>query len=88
MYQIWIADAGKNCISSEVPLTPAAQAWLEHDPQWCLTRAREIGPACLAVALALFNDQVLVNLRGVQGILRLREKVGDQRLNAACEIAP
>jgi hypothetical protein len=66
---------------------PAAQAWLEHDPQWCLARAREIGPSCLAVALALFNDQVLVNLRGVQGILRLREKVGDKRLDAACERA-
>jgi len=66
---------------------PAALAWLEHDPQWCLARAREIGPSCLAVALALFNDQVLVNLRGVQGILRLREKVGDKRLDAACERA-
>ena len=30
---------------------------------------------------------MLVNLRGVQGILRLREKVGDQRLNAACDRA-
>lgn len=66
---------------------PEAQAWLEHDPQWCLARAKEIGPACHAVILALFNDKVLVNLRGAQGIVRLREKVGDQRLNAACERA-
>lgn len=66
---------------------PEAQAWLEHDPQWCLARAKDIGPACHAVILALFNDTVLVNLRGAQGIVRLREKVGDARLNAACERA-
>jgi transposase len=66
---------------------PEAQAWLERDPQWCLAQAREIGPACLAVILAMFNDKVLVNLRGAQGLVRLREKYGDARLNAACERA-
>jgi transposase len=66
---------------------PAAQAWLEHDPQWCLARAREIGPSCHALVLAMFNDTVLVNLRGAQGIVRMREKFGDQRLDAACERA-
>ncbi len=35
----------------------------------------------------MFNDTVLVNLRGAQGIVRMREKFGDQRLNAACERA-
>jgi hypothetical protein len=35
----------------------------------------------------MFNDKVLVNLRGAQGVVRLREKVGDQRLEAACERA-
>jgi len=68
-------------------LPPPAQAWLEHDPQWCLAQAREIGPFCLALILALFNDQVLVNLRAAQGIVRLRSKVGDIRLEAACERA-
>lgn len=24
---------------------PEAQAWLEHDAQWCLARAKDIGPA-------------------------------------------
>jgi len=66
---------------------PAAQAWLEHDPQWCLARAKEIGPSCHALVLAMFNDTVLVNLRGAQGVVRMREKFGDQRLNAACERA-
>lgn len=66
---------------------PAAQAWLEHDPQRCLSQAKGIGPSCLALILALFNDQVLVNLRGAQGIVRLRSKVGDTRLEATCERA-
>ena len=66
---------------------PEAQAWLEHDPQWCLARAKEIGPSCHGVILALFNDTVLVNLRGAQGLIRLREQVGDARLEAACERA-
>jgi hypothetical protein len=39
------------------------------------------------VILAMFNDKVLVNLRGAQGLVRLREKYGDARLNAACERA-
>ena len=66
---------------------PAAQAWLEHDPQWCLAQSKEIGASCHALILALFNDQVLVNLRGAQGIVWLRSKVGDARLDAACERA-
>jgi hypothetical protein len=66
---------------------PEAQAWLAQDPQWCLARAKDIGPACHAVILAMFNNTVLMNLRGAQGIVRLREKVGDARLNAACERA-
>ncbi|MFP4897410.1 Mu transposase domain-containing protein, partial [Paraburkholderia sp. EG304] len=66
---------------------PETQAWLEHEPQWCLARAKDIGPACHALVLAMFNDKVLVNLRGAQGVVRLREKVGDQRLEAACERA-
>ncbi|CAD6561126.1 hypothetical protein LMG28727_07349 [Paraburkholderia kirstenboschensis] len=48
---------------------PAAQAWLEHDRQWCLARAKEIGLSCPALVVAMFNDTVLVNLRGAQGIV-------------------
>lgn len=73
---------GRHTVRGHQP--PEAQAWLEHDPQWCLARAKEIGPSCHGVILALFNDAVLVNLRGAQGIVRLRKKVGDQRLEAAC----
>ena len=30
-------------------LPPDAQAYLVRDPQWCLTQAKGIGSACLAV---------------------------------------
>lgn len=73
---------GRHTVRDHQP--PEAQAWLEHDPQWCLARAKEIGPSCHGVILALFNDAVLINLRGAQGIVRLHRKVGDQRLEAAC----
>lgn len=56
---------------------PTAQAGLEHDPQWCLVCAKEVESSCHA----------LVNLRGAQGIVRMRERFGDQRLDAACERA-
>jgi hypothetical protein len=52
-----------------------------------LAEAKRIGAACHAVVLELFNDQVLVNLRGAQGILRLEAKVGAARLEAACHRA-
>ena len=49
---------GRHTVRGHQP--PEAQAWLEHDPQWCLARAKEVGPSCHGVILALFNDAVLV----------------------------
>ncbi len=43
--------------------------------------------SCHGKILALFNDKVLVNLLDAQGIIRLQQKVGDQRLEATCERA-
>ena len=66
---------------------PEAQAWRTQDTQWCLQQAERIGPNCLGVVTALFNDRVLENLRGVQGLLALSKKYGDVRLEAACRRA-
>lgn len=68
-------------------LPPEAQAWQMQDVQWCLTQAKHIGPSCHAVVLALFNDNVLIRLRAVQGLLRLEKPYGAQRLEAACHRA-
>lgn len=65
-------------------LPPEALAWNLQDTQWCLAQAQRVGPQCHALIQALFADQVLVNLRAVQAILRLEKPYGRQRLEAAC----
>ena len=63
---------------------PEAQAWLMQTPQYCLEHARLIGPACLALVIKLLGDKVLDRLRSVQGLLRLKDKFGAERLEGAC----
>jgi hypothetical protein len=65
-------------------LPPDAQAYLMRDPQWCLKQAHEVGPGCQSLVEALFSDRVLDNLRAVQGVIRLGERFGVTRLEAAC----
>ena len=65
-------------------LPPEALAWNLQDTQWCLREARRIGPRCHELVKALFDDQVLVNLRAAQGVLRLEKPYGALRLEAAC----
>lgn len=57
---------------------------LEKTPQWCLQRARDVGPACLDFVSRLLGDQVTDRLAGAQGILRLGDRFGTARLEAAC----
>ncbi len=64
-------------------LPPAAQAWRMRTPRYCLEQAQAVGPACLALVTRLFGDRVLDRLRSVQGLLRLAEKFGADRLEAA-----
>src|SRR6202166_360334 len=68
-------------------MPPEAQAWLLQDTQWCLAEAERIGPACLALVHAMFRDAVLIRMRAVQGVLRLKQKYGATRLEAACSRA-
>jgi hypothetical protein len=75
------------CHTVDDHMPPDAQAWQMQDTQWCLRSAEQIGPACHAMVHAMFSDDVLVRLRAVQGVLRLRQKYGDARLEAACQRA-
>jgi hypothetical protein len=68
-------------------LPPDALAWSLADPQHCLAKAEHIGRHCRLVIERLFADRVLDNLRAAQGVIRLSEKHGDARLEAACERA-
>ncbi len=65
-------------------MPPDALAYKLRDPQWCLSQAETIGPACLQLINQLFAHRVLDHLRAAQGVIRLAERYGNQRLEAAC----
>ena len=65
-------------------LPPEALAYKLRDPQWCLKQAAEIGVACLQLIERLFAHRVLDNLRAAQGVIRLGDRYGKERLEAAC----
>jgi hypothetical protein len=75
----------KSTVQDHLP--PDAVAFLMRDPQWCLTQATAIGPACRALVETLFSHRVLDHLRAAQGLLRLGESFGRNRLEAACSRA-
>jgi len=64
-------------------LPPDAVAFLAHDREYCLTRARAVGPACAALVEALLTDAILERLRSAQNVLRLEHTYGPARLEAA-----
>jgi len=53
-------------------------------PVWCRSQAVLVGPACDALAGELLSVNALFRLRQVQGVLRLGQRHGDARLEAAC----
>jgi len=53
----------------------------------CRQEASLVGPQCTEVVERLLSERPLDRLRSVQGILRLTEKYGARRVEAACERA-
>jgi len=51
---------------------------------WCRTQAEQIGPAAVAIVAELSAVNAIHRLRAIQGIIRLRDKYGADRLDAAC----
>ena len=74
---------------STVPehMPPEGRAYLMRDPQWCLKQSRQVGPFCNELIEALFSHKVLDNLRAAQGVIRLGERYGPTRIEAACHRA-
>ncbi|MCU7921900.1 MAG: IS21 family transposase [Candidatus Thiodiazotropha sp. (ex Dulcina madagascariensis)] len=68
-------------------LPPEAIAWKMRDPQWCLQQSEKVGASCHRLIRTLFADRVLDNLRAAQGVIRLKDKYGSARLEAACQRA-
>jgi hypothetical protein len=62
-------------------------AFWRHTPLWCRAQAATVGPATDTLVGELLSVNALYRLRQAQGILRLGERVGDARLEAACRRA-
>jgi transposase len=65
-------------------LPPDAQAFFAHDRDWCVRQATQIGPACAQFIERLLADRIVERLRAAQSTLRLAERYGAPRLEAAC----
>jgi hypothetical protein len=65
-------------------LPPQAQAFFAHDRDWCVEQATRIGPSCAALIERLLSDRIVERLRAAQAVLRMAERYGAQRLEAAC----
>lgn len=68
-------------------LPPDAARFFAHDREWCLAQARAVGTACSALIETLLSDRIAERLRAAQGVIRLHEKYGKERLEAACRRA-
>ncbi len=62
-------------------------AFFMRTPSWCRHRAGECGPAVAQLVAGLLGEQALHRLRSAQGIIRLADTYGAQRLEAACALA-
>jgi transposase len=63
---------------------PEKAAFFRHTPDWCCSRASLIGKSTRQTIESLLEEHALHNLRQCQGILRLAEKYGQDRLEQAC----
>jgi transposase len=79
---VWGRPGTRRTIQDHYP--PEKVAYLLATPQFCRRRAAGIGPATAEVISALLEERPLDRLRTVQAILRLADKFGPRRLEAAC----
>lgn len=68
-------------------LPPEKVAGLFLDRDICLATAGQIGPNTLQVAQTLLDDPIVDRLYTVGRLLKLRQKYGTERLEAACQRA-
>lgn len=66
---------------------PDKAAFFMRTPSWCRHRSSELGEAVAALVGELLSEHALHRLRAAQGVLRLAESHGPERLNAACALA-
>ena len=78
-------EKGKQTDYADYP--PEKIAFLLRNPTWCRRRAAEIGPAASELVEVLMEVNALYRLRSAQGVVRLADKYGPERTNAACRRA-
>jgi len=66
-------------------LPPEKLAGLQMDRQACRAAAQEIGPGVMQVVSAYLDEGVVDRLPTARRLLKLREKYGDEALEAACQ---
>lgn len=65
-------------------LPPDKVIFLTQSPPWCRQRAAEIGPSTAAFIDRLLGDRPMDRRRSAQAVLRLAQRHGAERLEAAC----
>jgi transposase len=78
-------EKGKQTDWADFP--PEKVAFFMRTPQWCLKQAGELGDNVNALVEGLLEVNALYRLRQAQGVVRLAEKYGKERLEAACRRA-
>jgi len=63
---------------------PEKAAFFRRTPDWCRQQAAQLGEEVRKTVESLLEDHLWYHLRQIHGILRLAEKYGAGRLNAAC----
>ena len=78
------SDNNRRRQTDPADLPPDRIAFFLRNPQWCREKAASLGPAVARAVTELLQENTLIRLRQVQGIIRLDETYGAARLNAAC----
>jgi transposase len=63
---------------------PEKAAFFRRTPDWCRHQAETIGEEVKKTVAILLDDHALYHLRQVHAIIRLKDKYGKERLDAAC----
>lgn len=66
---------------------PDKLKFLEHTPDYCRNRAKEVGPFCHALVCGILDARPADNLRAAQQTIALVEKNTSTRVEAACRRA-
>jgi hypothetical protein len=75
-------EQGKRTDRTDYP--PETIAFQMRTPIWCRSQAPEVGDACREVIDQLLEVNALYRLQAAQGVLGLKKKYSETRLEAAC----